>query len=885
MWALQAVFLSGLIIFKPLSIFSLTSTNPNSKNNIVSERLFAQTHLRSEADSFLNQGLNASLNGDYQNAIDLYRQSAIIYQKLGDQSTLGYVLKQIGSSFYNLYEYDQALENYQQSLIESTESNDVTGMLETSYAICLTHYILSKYADALTFCQNATEYLEIVKNQGKQNLQAYLLHLTAILHTELGQHNLADILYQRALQAAREEDNRASEGSILSNLGLNTLRQGDYQQAVTLYQQAIDIHREVGDTLEEGRTLNKLGEGYHLLGQYEQGVEILLQALNITQELQDWRFQGVVLDSLGSVYADQGEYQKALSAYQEALVLSRLVNSVDDERIALSNLGDLLAKQENIDLAIIFYKAAVNIIEDIRSDIENLSQNFQESYTVEVSDTYRQLADLLLQQGRILEAQHVLELLKVEELREFTRATYTTNGIEYDSIEQPVINAHGSLIALGAEIYNCGQNCPQTLIEQQIDLEGAYTDQVRTFRDIVRRNRGTDDVFYDPTTLGTDALDLVNAQSKTALIYPFVKDDDLWLLWVATGGVVGRVKVNTINNAEDDLNRAVLEFRQLLNKQDADSLEQLKQKGNQLYNWLITPLAKELEKNDIQQLIFAQDRTTRYLPMAALYDGEQFLIERYTVSTVLSAALTNTTDRLGPVESADTLALGLQKDFPGYPALPNVREELDGVVKTDNNDPGIYPGQVFMDDAFNFDTLSQQVRHHRILHIATHAEFVPHVADASYILSGQGEQLTIAQLGSLGTQFNNLHLVVLSACQTALGGEALDGTEIAGVSSYFLGKNKAEAVMATLWKVDDEGTSILMQRFYELMASGELTKAEALKHAQLSLLNNEVNLTERFDKLGIQRGGLVNADAPDTESVGLSHPYYWAPFILIGNSL
>ncbi|MEL7333142.1 MAG: CHAT domain-containing protein, partial [Cyanobacteria bacterium J06560_2] len=229
---------------------------------------------------------------------------------------------------------------------------------------------------------------------------------------------------------------------------------------------------------------------------------------------------------------------------------------------------------------------------------------------------------------------------------------------------------------------------------------------------------------------------------------------------------------------------------------------------------------------------------------------------------------------------------GLDQAVEGFSALPNVLEELQSVIKEDTTDAtGIYPGSVFMNEDFTFNTLSEQVYKHRILHIATHAEFVPNVQDASYLLDGNGQQITIDQIRSLALEFDNLHLVVLSACQTALGGPSLDGTEIAGVSSYFLGNNKAEAVLATLWRVNDAGTSLLMQRFYEFMATGELTKAEALRQAQLSLLNGEATLNERFATLGIDRGGLISEAEASSPSATLDHPYYWAPFILIGNSL
>ena len=98
-------------------------------------------------------------------------------------------------------------------------------------------------------------------------------------------------------------------------------------------------------------------------------------------------------------------------------------------------------------------------------------------------------------------------------------------------------------------------------------------------------------------------------------------------------------------------------------------------------------------------------------------------------------------------------------------------------------------------------------------------------------------------------RLRDLHLVVLSACQTAFGGKGADGTEINGISSYFLAANRAESVMATLWQVSDTGTSRFMQRVYTLLGTGEVTKADALRQAQLSLLKNENNLDERMDNL------------------------------------
>lgn len=829
-----------------------------------------------EADRLFELGTTAIAQQAPEQAIEHLQSALEIYRQLNRQAKMSQSLFSMGEAYEALGELSRSLDYYQPAIAIQKATGDRTGVGETSYVVCRIEYMLSNFANALAACQQATVFLQ---DSEEVLTQLYILNLTGIIHIDLGQYDLAKDILSQALSLAAAVEEPASEGRILSDIGLTFQKQGNLQQAVSFYEQAIAIHKRLDDQIEMGRTLNKLGEGYRLLGDNEKSIETLQLALAIaTQFQEELRYQGAILDSLGSAYQAQNNYSEALLAYRNALAIHRKVGSQGNESVTLKNIGDIFVKQEQEASAIVFYKTAVNVTEDIRDNLQSLSQDTQEAYVQTVADTYRQLANLLLQNNRLLEAQQVLELLKLEEIRAFTRATYTTtDGLQYDPVEQRVVDAHGSLIELGTQISLCKPDCDQSLYKQQASLKHQYDTAIQGLELAIRQNRAQDDVFYDPDGLASDASDIVNAQPGTVLIYPVVLEDSLWILWTATGGVVGRVEVE-MNRTE--LNQTVFEFRELLQRRDATSLESLKQKGRLLYSWLIEPLQAELDRNNVQRLVFAQDRATRYLPMAALYDGEQFLIENYTVSTVLSAALTDTQDRLGKAETAPVLGLGLSRGIPGYPPLPNVAEELDALVKSNETDPlGLYPGHVFIDDEFTFDTISQHVQQHRILHIASHAEFVAEAKDASYILSGKGQPLTIADLGSIDLQFDNLHLVVLSACQTALGSTALDGTEIAGLSSYFLGKNKAEAVIASLWRVDDAGTSLLMQRFYQLLASGELNKAEALRAAQLSLLQD----ADSSQQAQLTRGLAVKA--PESTPASLAHPYYWAPFVLIGNSL
>ena len=268
--------------------------------------------------------------------------------------------------------------------------------------------------------------------------------------------------------------------------------------------------------------------------------------------------------------------------------------------------------------------------------------------------------------------------------------------------------------------------------------------------------------------------------------------------------------------------------------------------------------------------------------MAALFDGKQYLVERFAVSNIIAAGLTVTNDRLDNSSLSPVLALGLTQAKPDFRALPNVKSELNAIVKSSTG-PGLYPGEIYLDQTFTKETLEDHLRGHRILHIATHGKFDPSNPSTSYFLLGTGEHYMIPNIRTL-TDLKDIHLVVLSACETALGGEDGLGLEVLGMSSYFMGDlDRAKAVIASLWQVNDASTSELMKDFYQNLSTGKMSKVEALRQAQLALLGNREQSGEG------DRGNFAivpsNPSKLSTIHQNLSHPYYWAPFILIGNGL
>lgn len=824
-----------------------------------------------QAVALNNIGVVYKSQGEYKKALESYQKALAIKRELGDKVGEALVLNNIGEIYRNQGQYPQALEHYQRawSIFPSSINRGigVVARLDATQSLAISQPINNRKGEGAT------------------------LHNLGVVYNELGQYSKALGFYEEALTIRRTIGDKLEEGTTLNNIGIVYSQLGKNSQALEYYQQALAVKREVSDKAGEGTILNNIGLVYNDLGQPYQAVESLNQALAIFKQLGDQASVGNTLDSIGTVYTSLKQYPQALESYQQALGLLKKIGNRAGERTTLSNIGSLLEKQNQPELSVIFYKQSVNLTEVIRTELQVLPREEQESYTQTIADTYRALANLLLSKGRILEAQKVLELLKVQEIRDFakdTRAGESASGIDISQTEKAILDNYGSLIAFGQRVYECKQTACSQLNELNAQLEELtrqYNQSVATFEAEIRTRQASDDGSFDPRLLG-NAQAIVEAQPGTILIYPFVLDDKIWLLWVGKGGVVKSHPISNIGQKQ--LSEIVVKFRSLLNDPGSD-IAQVQATGKELYNILLKPIESELKTNNIQNLVFALDRVTRYIPMSALHDGQNYLIENYTVSTVLSAELTNTKEhRLANPQATSVLGLGLSEAKAGFSALPHVSDELDAIVRKDPTDTrGIYPGLKFLNQAFNREVLRNHLVNQQVLHIATHGKFVPTSYLDSFLLLGTGEKLTIEDIKAL-PYMPDIQLVVLSACESALGGN-LDGIEISGMSYYFLSRG-AKAVMASLWLVNDASTSQLMQQFYSKLAAetptAPVTKAEALRQAQVNMLRGEavttINAAPRRS-LGVSSIPDSLATSTNRKIRSFSHPYYWAPFILIGN--
>jgi CHAT domain-containing protein/lipopolysaccharide biosynthesis regulator YciM len=827
--------------------------------------------------------------GQYQRAINHQEQYLGIAREVGDRAGESIALGNLGSVYFTLGQYERAIDLYEQRLEITREIGDRLGEGIALGNLGNTYHSLSQYERAIDFYEQS---LAIAREIGDRDGEGRTLGNLGLVYFRLGQYERAIDFYEQSLVIAREIGNRTGEGIALGNLGGTYYSLGQYERAIDFYEQSLVIAREIGDRAGEGPALGNLGEAYRRLGQYERAIDFHEQRLAIAREIGDRAGEGAALGNLGVVYNSLGQADRALEQYGQAVALFNQLGVRAGEALFLSNIGILLNDRDQPELAIIFLKASVDIREEIRGNLSGLDTELQQSFTDTVADDYRLLADLLLQQDRILEAQRVLDLLKVQELDDYLnniqRTARTASGVEYLEAEEEILERYDALqtraITLGQERAQLAAKTARTpgetaRLQELIQLEQALAAEFNSFADsdAVLALLDRLSVRTVRQTVGLEELSALRNQLDdldAALIYPLILDDRLELIITTADTEPLR---RTIPVGRVDLNAAITDFRQVLEDPGQDPLPA----AQQLYRWLVKPLEADLAAAGVTNLIYAPDSSLRYVPLAALHDGDQWLVEKgYRINHITAASLQELTAQ--PPTEPRILAGAFADEGTvhtvGESQLRGLYYAGEEVSQLQATLPNL---QALFDRAFSLAAVTTELGSVNILHFATHAVFLTGDPSESFILFGNGEAPTLRDIGTWS--LSGIDLVVLSACETGLGGFDNNGEQILGLGYQFQQRG-AKAVVASLWRVSDPGTHALMTGFYGGLDQGQ-TKAEALRAAQVALITDQ----------SVTTGGPLRAGARPTAEdgralganalPGYSHPYYWAPFILIGNGL
>ena len=353
--------------------------------------------------------------------------------------------------------------------------------------------------------------------------------------------------------------------------------------------------------------------------------------------------------------------------------------------------------------------------------------------------------------------------------------------------------------------------------------------------------------FFQLVCLDTQSVSLNLLTDKNdptaAIIYPILLADRWEIILKLPYQPLRRYSTAIDNQAKTE--RILARLAQSLTQRNSQETLLLAQ---QVYNWLLLPAEPDLAQSKINNLVFVLDSSLRNVPMAVLHDGQQYLIEKYSIALTPSLQLLEPQ----PLERQELTALtaGLTEARGGFPPLKFVADELAQVQSQ-------VSGIKLIDREFTSNSLQNQINNNSlpIVHLATHGQFSSQAAE-TFVLTWN-DQLNVNQLNDLlrssqvGTT-DSIELLVLSACET-LTGDRRAALGLAGVAV----RAGARSTLATLWSVNDEATALLMGQFYQALNDPTLTKAEALRRAQTALLNNP-----RFER-----------------------PHFWASYVLVGNWL
>lgn len=782
-------------------------------------------------------------NGELEKVLETLQQLLDIQQQLGDKEKIAATLHSIGTVYSQLSQYPKALASLNQALKMRRELEDNTAISSTLNQIGVIHDRQGKYPKAIEFYEEALEMAQ--KEKDNVNLTAILSNL-GLVNSRLTRYQQAIDFYQKALQ-----NNPPNKATILTYIGAVYRYLEEFSQALKFYQQALEIYEESQEPLNIAKTLDEIGVVYRKQEKYSQALEYHQQALAINQELGNKEGKSASIHNIGLVHRESGEYSESLEFLTHTLILDQQLENLNGERISLADIGKLLEKQNQPELAIIFYKKSINITEKIRKDIETLPVEEQESYVDgSISEIYRDLANLLLAQKRAIESQQIVDLLKVQEVFEYMRGIKPNNqkSNEIIMLEMEKFFTEKYSDFLNTVAQNDGEN-QNISLEKLVTIHDFFSsEEITEIKSEIKKKASSQ-------KLSPEMLVLLQAELKehkkenAVVLYPLILEDRLELILVTPNSppIHRTVLVN-----QQEFERMLLIFRVgLIDRREVNNISDSRavQAGLKLYNWLIKPIENDLKK--VETIIYAADGQLRYIPLAALYDGEKWLAERFKVNNITAASIMDLSPRrnrnirilagaLNEGNYSFTIG-GRQFEFE---ALPFAGVEVEKLAS-------IFPQtkKLFGDD-FSKQFMELRMGSHSFIHFATHSAFISGSPEDSFILYGDGKLANLREIEKWNLY--GVELVVLSACETGKGKQLGDGSEILGFG-YQMQAAGAAASLATLWQVDDRGTSEFMNYFYTALKDG-INKTGAIQKAQIAMINSEYN-----------------------------HPYYWAPFILIGN--
>ncbi|MEM9926290.1 MAG: CHAT domain-containing protein, partial [Cyanobacteria bacterium P01_D01_bin.50] len=824
---------------------------------------------------------------------------------------------------YQEGQYDKAVQILNQAITEFKKNNDKLNEAIARSNLSLAYQRLGKWQEAQEAVTQSIEILRTLENSAQ--VAARALDVRGGLELARGQTEAALGTWQEAAKIYQQLDdtfaliqNRINQAQAMQSLG-------NYLQARDTLDSLTEILEKQPNSSLQAKGWLSLGNVLQVLGDFSKSEEILNKSLEFARSVKDVNIESNALLSLGNIALAQRytqlslgnskgveKYTKAaIEYYQQAAKTASIIPNLRLQA-QLNQLRLLVEVEEKEEKEQKFTKAKA-LLPEIKSQIDNLPPsrtavniriNFAQSLSkmiksdIKVENVARMLAqavqmaqnlkdersesyalgslgELYEQIGQLSEAQILAQqaLVKAESIdaRDIAYQWHWLRGkilqqqsnipeatAAYNRAYKALNSLSQDFAGINSDVQFSFRESVEPVYRKYVDLllkPGENTD--RKLETLVEARQVIEslqlaelnDFFRSPCVLPKVEIDeLVDNQKSTAVIYPIILEDRLEIITKLAGE--NQLYRTTQPISRDKLENNLEQLQEYL--PDATQEFQVRQKSQELYEWLIEDIEPTLVNKGIKSLVFVLDGYLRNIPMAVLYDKQEqkYLIEKYAIALTPSLQLVEPK----PLKTVQLNALvaGIEEEQTiegkSYPQLPNVQQELEQVKSE------IKTSEKLLNQELTRDNLENEIQSNpfSVVHIATHGQFSSD-PEETYITIWR-DKLKIEELDSLlrvrdTNRSTAIELLVLSACQTA-SGDSRAALGLAGVAV----RAGARSTIATLWPVDDESTRNFMGELYRHL-DDRSTKAEALQRAQIAILKQE------------------------------NRPYFWAPYVLIGNWL
>jgi len=842
------------------------------------------------ANTLSNIGITYSWMGDRAKALSYLQQVVSLLHDMGERLKESTTLNNMCAINKDLGEYQTALEFCKQALQMKRELNDRSGQAVVFNNEGNIYGSMGDYQKALDFYEQSRA---IHKSLGETEGAAVAISNIGWTYSQLGEYEKANEFYTQLVEEFQKQGTPYRTAVLFSNIGVNYAKLNDYRKALEFHLRALELRPEKDDRDGRAVSLANIASCYANLGDKQKALENYTEALALTRAGGDKRGIAIVLKNIGIFYRDAGQTDKALEAFNEALTLTINIGELNGQGIVLSEMAQLESKRGNFAEAHKLIERAIATIESVRTNLK--SQQLRTSFFASMRKYYEFDIDVLMQMHRqnpsdgfAAAALAVSEKGRARSLLELLREARAEirQGADPELVERE--RSLRRTIAEKAELQMRMLSRQHTddqaqAAAKEIEALTMEYDQVQMR---IRQTSPRYAALVEPSPLSVEAIQKQVVDQNTVLL-EYALGEKKSYVWAITPDSFKTFELPGRTAIEQQAKR----FYQLLTERGLSVPNETLAQRNQrlahaetdypqvaanLSRMLLAPVAAELKQ---KRVVIVGEGVLQYLPFSALPEPgtegvEQPLIINHEVVTLPSASvLAVLREEFGnrkpasnavavfadpvfsPSDSRLTRAGRAAVEQPasfadaqrsvsaaGLDSLVRLRfsrQEAEDIARLAGDKRNLKALDFSANRAMVTDA---RLSDYRIVHFATHGLINNQYPDLSGVVLSLVDEQGKPQNGFLRLYdiYNlklNADLVVLSACQTALGKE-IKGEGLVGLTRGFMYAG-APRVVASLWRIDDRATADIMRRFYEGMLKDGLPPAAALRAAQISMVRDK----------------------------------------------